>query len=118
VTLRRCWALLLLVAHAAAAAHLVLEEHALSGGELVEAGPQCALPRHGAVGIIHGHRAPEPDACAAVALFTSAASRPGAAFALAAAARQGPRPAALPAGEPPLDVLSLAPKASPPGRLQ
>ncbi len=110
--MRRLAALLILSAQALAAGHLALEAHVLAAsGAFVEEAPRCPRP-HGGAGISHGH-ARAADACAAAAVFATVgcASPPTDPGQAAAAAPASMRPAR---GEVPLEILSVAPKGSPP----
>lgn len=115
--LRRSFAVVLLCAHAAAAVHLALGAHAVAdSGAVVEAQPGCAQETgHGSTGIAHGHElSGEETECEAVALLRAVARTRAAVVAV------DPTPLATPStvGEshasPPLAVLSVAPKSSPP----
>ena len=115
--MRRGLALLLLAAHVTAAAHLMLEAHAASEqGGVVEAQPSCPRP-HGAPGVSHGHVRAGGEACPAAALLGAGGLSPRH---VTVDSARAPRLAAVDAarGESPLEVLDVAPKGSPPARLQ
>ncbi|MBK7860895.1 MAG: hypothetical protein IPJ65_20280 [Archangiaceae bacterium] len=115
--LRRSLAVVLLLAQASAALHLVLAAHATGdSGAVVEAQPLCSQEGHGSAGIAHGHAALGVDTeCEAVALARTAACATVAPSAAVAVDRSLPLVAerSAPAFAP-LEVLSVAPKASPP----
>ena len=114
--MRRTLALLLLLAHASAAAHLALAAHTVADdGAIVEAQPECAEPDHGSAGIAHGHELKRGEQeCDAVALLRAPART--------VSGSAAPQPVQQPAAasfaatdaSPPLAVLSVAPKSSPP----
>jgi hypothetical protein len=114
--MRRSLAIALLCVQASVAAHLALASHITADtGAVVDAKPQCPQP-HSGQGIAHGHELKGDDAeCEAVALLHTAA-RACSAFVAA-----GPVELAAPGAglgsareRPPLEPLSVAPKASPP----
>ena len=114
--MRRPLALLLLLAHASAAAHLAFASHAIAdSGAIVEAQPECAEGGHDSDGIAHGHELLREELeCDAVALLRAPAKAHAAIVVLPAA----PAVAAVELCEheasPPLAVLEVAPKSSPP----
>ncbi len=114
--MRRPLALLLLLAHASAAAHLVLASHAVAdGGAVVEAQPECAEGGHGSAGIAHGHQLLREEVeCDAVALLRAPARLRAAAPVAVAAVTFVDVELAAAEASPPLSVLSVAPKSSPP----
>lgn len=109
-------ALLLLLAHASAAAHLVLASHAIAdSGAVVEAQPECAEGGHSASGIAHGHELLREEVeCDAVALLKSPAQVQAASHVLSVGVAGVAAELASSAASPPLAVLSVAPKSSPP----
>jgi hypothetical protein len=114
--MRRPLALLLLLAHASAAAHLAFASHAIAdSGAVVEAQPQCTEGGHDSDGIAHGHELLREELeCDAVALLRAPAKAHAVTVSLPAATtavvveRRGHE------ASPPLAVLSVAPKSSPP----
>lgn len=114
--LRRSLALVLLCAHAAAAVHLALGAHTVSdSGAVVEAQPECVQP-HGSDGIAHGHELSAHETeCEAVALLRTAA-RTRLVVLPAPVVHADPPQVVVGAkhASPPLPVLSVAPKSSPP----
>jgi len=115
--MRRVLALLLLLAHGSAAAHLALAAHAVGdGGAVVEAQPECTeVSGHGSDGIAHGHELLREELeCDAVALLRAPAKVTAAPLALHVAAAPVALELAHAEASPPLAVLSVAPKSSPP----
>jgi hypothetical protein len=114
--MRRPLALLLLFAHASAAAHLAIAAHTIGdGGAVVEARPECAEGGHGSAGIAHGHELQRDDQeCGAVALLRAPAQTPGQSAISAEALHFAAEQLTAAAASPPLEVLSVAPKSSPP----
>lgn len=117
VLLRRSLAVVLLCAHAAAAVHLALGAHAVAdSGAVVEAQPECAQETgHGSTGIAHGHQLSRDETeCEAVALLRAVARTHATVLQVAAAAPTTPSAVGESHASPPLAVLSVAPKSSPP----
>ena len=114
--LRRSLSLVLLVAHASAAVHLALGAHAVSdSGAVVEAAPECVQPGHGSSGLAHGHElSRHENECEAAALLRAVAQT-GAPADVDVTVEACVAPALAEAAAcPPLAVLSVAPKSSPP----
>lgn len=110
--MRRVLALLLLGAHALAALHLALAEHARgAAGQAVEA-QACHAPEHHD-GVTHGHRGEHERDCEVLAWIRAGLASPAAPAAVATLPQRSERLEARPAS-PPLEVLSVAPKGSPP----
>lgn len=116
--MRRALAIVLLCAHAAAAVHLALASHVTSAdsGAIVEAEPKCDA-QHGGAGIEHGHQlAAHDEQCEAVLFVRSLFSAQAvAAVVPVVPAPRYPRAQVQRAAQAaPLEVLSVAPKSSPP----
>lgn len=115
--LRRSLAVVLLCAHAAAAVHLALGAHAVAdSGAVVEAQPECAeTTGHGSSGIAHGHElSGEETECEAVALLRTVARTQAHVVQVEATTLAAPSAVCESHASPPLAVLSVAPKSSPP----
>ena len=114
--MRRSLAIALLCCQVSAAAHLALVSHVtVDSGAVVDAKPLCSQGSHGSSGVAHGHQLQrEETECEVVALVRTAAWSASATLV----------PVHVPAVVEPLaphtaspvarDVLSVAPKASPP----
>ena len=115
--IRRSIALFVLCAQASAAAHLLLAQHTVSGsGVVVDEQKACTQGHHGGAGVGHGHAVEQKDVeCAAAALARSFGQArmpvpvivPVASEVLPVAVETGRQGTSL-------DILSVAPKCSPP----
>jgi hypothetical protein len=113
--MRRTVAMLLLWAQVAAGLHLALAGHVTADtGAVVDAQPACPQS-HDVQGIAHGHEPTDDDECGAVALLHTA-SWASAGAVVTAPVGSGTDASGL-GGAPavaPLELLDVAPKASPP----
>src|SRR5262245_8945848 len=114
--LRRSLAVALLCVHAVAAVHLAFAEHVTGdAGAVVDAAPVCPQPGHGSAGIAHGHDLQRHGTECQAAAWLRAVARAQASLAVVAvAAVVAPDTVAPADARPPVGVLSVAPKSSPP----